>query len=524
MIIRVAAVCGCRDRIRLTSGLTPAIIKPPHATMEWQLFFLMRKRSELFFSLISVPIDFLALVGAFVVAYIIRVKIEGRPVAHPIAALDFLNILLVVLPVWILIFALAGLYSQSNLRSRLAEVGKVFVAVSGGVMFMILFDFFQRTPVFPSKAVPIYAYGLGLVFVLAARTIVRAIQRWLFNFGVGVHYVLVVGSGELAQRIVKDLNVTRSGYKLLGCIDTARGAAKRLPGLPIYRSLNEALEVLGKRRIDEIIQADSSLDQDEVLGLVNYATNHYVTYRFVPNQFGLYATNSSLSSLAGIPMIEIKLTPLDGWGRILKRAFDVIGATVGLIILSPLFLFLIITMKVKDPGPVFYRHRRLSRAGKELRVWKFRTMIWKYCDGPNRPYKDAIETLKAMGRSDLIPEFKREQKLKNDPRVSRFGHFMRRTSLDEFPQLFNVLQGQMSLVGPRPIIPAELEHYGDQGASFLALKPGMTGLWQISGRNDISYEERVKLDIYYVENWSLFLDIKILLKTVFTIFGHRGAY
>ena len=155
---------------------------------------------------------------------------------------------------------------------------------------------------------------------------------------------------------------------------------------------------------------------------------------------------------------------------------------------------------------------------------KFRTMMWKYCDGPGRPYKNAIETLTAMGRRDLIAEFKRDQKLANDPRVSRFGRFLRRTSLDELPQLFNVLSGDMSLVGPRPIVPAELEHYGDRSANFLALKPGITGLWQISGRSDISYDERVKLDIYYVENWSLGLDLKIVLKTALAIFTARGAY
>jgi exopolysaccharide biosynthesis polyprenyl glycosylphosphotransferase len=391
-------------------------------------------------------------------------------------------------------------------------------------MFTILLDFFQSAPLFPSKAVPIYAYGLGLVFVLVSRTIVRAAQRWLFNFNVGVHQVIIVGSGQLAQRIAGDLSLTRSGYRILGCIDTARWAAKRMPGISIYRNLDEALEMLGPRHIDEIIQADSGLDQEAILGLVNYATNHHISYRFVPNQFGLYATNSAVSSLAGIPMIEIKLTPLDGWGRILKRAFDVIGATFGLIILSPVFLVVYVTIKLRDPGPAFFRHRRLSRAGREVRVIKFRTMIWRYCDGPNRPYKNAIETLKAMGRADLIPEFERDQKLADDPRVSRLGRFLRKTSIDELPQLVNVLVGDMSLVGPRPIVPAELERYGEQGASFLALKPGLTGLWQISGRSDISYDERVKLDIYYVENWSLFMDIKILLKTVVTVLRHDGAH
>jgi lipopolysaccharide/colanic/teichoic acid biosynthesis glycosyltransferase len=151
-------------------------------------------------------------------------------------------------------------------------------------------------------------------------------------------------------------------------------------------------------------------------------------------------------------------------------------------------------------------------------------MMWKYSDGPDRPYKNALETFKAMGREDLIPEFNKVQKVEDDPRVSRFGRFLRKTSLDELPQLFNVLLGDMSMVGPRPIIPMELEHYGDRSASFLALKPGCTGLWVISGRSDVSYEDRVKLDIYYVENWSLMLDLKILVKTVLTVINGRGAY
>jgi len=485
----------------------------------------MRKRSELFFSVILVPIDFLALLAAFVAAYLIRVRVDGRPVAHQIGGHEFVQIVLILLPAWIFIFAISGLYSQSSLRGRLDEVGKVFVAVSGGVMFTILLDFLQPNSLFPSKAVPIYAYGLGLLFVLTARTVVRALQRWLFNFGIGVHNALIIGSGDLAQRLARDLQLTRSGYRLLGCVDPARGAAKRMPGLAVYSKFSDAIETVGRVPLDEIIQADSGLEQDEVLELVNYATNHHITYRFVPNQFGLYATNSALGSLAGVPMIEIRLTPLEGWGRIAKRTFDLIGAVLAIVLLSPVFVSLYVLVKIKEPdGPVFYRHRRLSRNGKEVYIFKFRTMMWKYSDGPDRPYKNALETFKAMGREDLIPEFNKVQKVEDDPRVSRFGRFLRKTSLDELPQLFNVLLGDMSMVGPRPIIPMELEHYGDRSASFLALKPGCTGLWVISGRSDVSYEDRVKLDIYYVENWSLMLDLKILVKTVLTVINGRGAY
>lgn len=486
----------------------------------------MRKRSELFFSMILVPLDFLALLSAFVSAYIIRVKIEDKPVAHPIPAIDYVQVLLILLPLWIIIFAFTGLYAQSNLRGRMAEVGKVFVAVSAGVMLTILLDFFQPVSLFPSKAVPIYAYGLGLVFVLTSRTVVRWIQRGLFRFGVGVHNTVIVGSGELAQRIAADLRQAKSGFRVVACVDTAKSAAKHMVGWPVYSTIEEAVaETKRYGELDEIVQADSALDQDEILHLVNYAANHQIGYRFVPNQFGLYASNPVLGTLGGVQLIEIRLTPLDGWGRVAKRIFDVVASGLAIVVLSPVFLAVALLVKLRDPtGPVLYRHYRLSRNGVPVYVVKFRTMLWRYCDGPGRKYKSAEETFRAMGREDLIPEFQRAQKVENDPRVSRFGRFLRRTSLDELPQLFNVFAGSMSLVGPRPIIKAELEHYGDRGAIFLALKPGMTGLWQISGRSDISYEDRVKLDIYYVEHWGLGLDTKILFKTAFTLLRGKGAY
>jgi exopolysaccharide biosynthesis polyprenyl glycosylphosphotransferase len=299
-----------------------------------------------------------------------------------------------------------------------------------------------------------------------------------------------------------------------------------MKGLPTYGTLDEAVaRVAPHGHLDEIIQADSALDQDEVLALVNYAANHQIGYRFVPNQFGLYASNSTLGTLAGVQLIEIRLTPLEGWGRIAKRAFDIVGAVCAVAVLWPVFLGVALAVKLRDPsGPILYRHRRLSRNGKPVDVIKFRTMLWRYCDGPGRPYKTALDTFKAMGRSDLIAEFEVSQKVEDDPRVSRLGRVLRRTSFDELPQIFNVLKGDMSLVGPRPIVAGELAHYGDSTAIFLALKPGITGLWQISGRSDISYDDRVKLDIYYVEHWSLLLDLRILTKTALAILSGKGAY
>jgi exopolysaccharide biosynthesis polyprenyl glycosylphosphotransferase len=488
----------------------------------------MRKRSELFFSLILVPVDCLALVSAFIVAYLIRVHINGAPVAHPIGGFEFLRLSILVLPIWIVIFALCGLYSLSNLRGRLSEFGKVIVAVSGGVMVLIILDFFSKTTLFPSKAVPIYAYALGIIFVTFGRVVVRGIQRSLFRYGIGVHRVLLIGSGELARRIYANLSRPRSGYHVVGGIDSARGASGRLLGLSIYRNLSEAEAVLSDPGIDQILQADSALQADEILELVTYATNHQLSYRFVPNQFGLYATNASFSDIAGIPMLEIRLTPLDGWGRIIKRIFDLLGATFGLILLSPVFLAIAIAIKIADPGgPVFFRHRRLSRTGGEIFIYKFRSMRQRYSDNTKDPRyqgKTPQEIFELLGHPELVEEFDRDQKVENDPRVSRIGAFLRRTSLDELPQLINAWLGDLSLVGPRPIVPLELDRYGDQSASFLALKPGITGLWQTSGRSDLGYDERVKLDIYYVENWSLWLDFKIIMSTIRVIVTRDGAY
>lgn len=485
----------------------------------------MRKRSELLFSFLLVPIDVGALLSAFVAAYIVRVHFQHKPLAHPIGGLAFLKLAILVMPVWILIFALSGLYNQSNLRGRLQEVGKILVGVSGGVMFMILLDFLSRQPIFPSKAVPVYAYGFGLLFVAVSRLIVRIVQRGMFRYGIGVHNILMIGSGDIAVRLLRDLKSSVSGYRVLGVIDSAPGAKRRVGSdVPVYGGFTQAMSALTGVHLDGFMQADSALEGEEILSAVAYATNHHLSYQFVPNQFGLYAVNSTITALAGIPVVEIRLTPLEGWGRIVKRSFDVLGALFGLIVLSPVFLMIAFIMSLTDPGPVFYRHTRLARSGQNVRVLKFRSMQWKYCTGPKRLYKTAEEAFAAMGRPDLAEEFRRDMKVADDPRVTRLGRFLRRTSLDELPQLINVLSGQMSLVGPRPILARELERYGSGAPTFLALKPGITGLWQISGRSDISYEERVKLDIYYVENWSLLMDIKIVLKTAWSVLASRGAY
>jgi exopolysaccharide biosynthesis polyprenyl glycosylphosphotransferase len=484
----------------------------------------MRKRSELVFSLILVPIDVLAMLAAFVAAYAIRVKIDDRPVAYPLGIEFYLQVLLIVVPALIIIFALSGLYNLSSLRGRFSETGRIFVAVSGGLMFMLTLDFVSSQPLFSSKSIPFYAYGLCLVTVTVGRQIVRSVQRTLFRFGVGVHRTVIVGSGTIAQRLVASLEDTRlSGYQIIGAIDKAKGAQKRLKDIRVDQNLTNLFNRLENKHIDEIIQADASLDQDEILELMSFATANHITYRFVPNQLGIFAAHSEISTMAGMPIVALKRTPLEGWGRIVKRAFDLLSSLVGLVILAPIFLLLAALIKVLDPGPVFYRHKRLSRTGQFINVYKFRTMRAKYCTGAGYSGKTDAEIFAELGKPELAKMFAKEQKLADDPRVSSVGALLRRSSLDELPQLLNVLKGDISLVGPRPIVAAELGRYGSEQSKLLALRPGLTGLWQVSGRSDIAYDERVKLDMYYVENWSLLLDIRIIFRTIGILLSRKGA-
>ncbi len=198
---------------------------------------------------------------------------------------------------------------------------------------------------------------------------------------------------------------------------------------------------------------------------------------------------------------------------------------VAMALLAPVFAVVALAVKLAEPGaPLLYGQQRLGRNGRPIRVLKFRSMSWRYSTGPDRPYKSAAEAFEAMGRPDLVAEFAWNHKVADDPRVTRLGRWLRSTSLDELPQLFNALRGDLSLVGPRPITAEELSRYGDRHASFLALKPGITGLWQVAGRSAVDYDDRVKLDVFYIENWSLGLDVSILFRTMRSVAARKGAY
>lgn len=468
------------------------------------------KRSELFFTFILIPADFIAIFLAFLFAYLLRLKWDFLPVSYMWPLDQYLRFTFILIPIWLLVFALSGLYRISNIRKGISgEFAPLLLAVSTGMLLVTLYIFFSRSFFF-SRLVLIYAWILAIFFVLTLRYIIRTIQRYLYRYSIGVHRIALIGTGDVAQNIIMEIqNNKRLGYQLIGIIikDTSqKPQAKKI--YKVLGTLSQLDKIIKENRpIDEIILANSAISEADTLKLIEYTKDKKIIFKHVPGLFEVHSTNISVSTLSGLPILEFRRTPLDGWGAIVKRIIDLLGATVALLIFSPLFLIIPILIKLDSRGPVFFKQKRLSPDGPFI-FYKFRTMY----AGAEKEHEKYVKKFGIMF------------KLKNDPRMTRFGKFLRRTSWDELPQFFNVLRGDMSLVGPRPPMPEEVRYYTKWQRKRLDLKPGMTGLWQVSGRSQVLFDQWVKLDLYYIENWSLALDLQIILKTFWIIIRGIGAY
>lgn len=474
----------------------------------------MRKTRELIYDLLLVITDFTAVVSAYVAAYGVRAKLYTKPLAFPYGFRNYLEVILLFTPVWIIIFAFSGLYRNSSSRSRLEAFGQVFLAAASGSMLLILIDFYLDSALFPSKAISLYGFGFSFVLVLIGRYLLRNLRDSLARRGIGTQRVVLVGGNQsTTARILQVLE--REGAQVVAVVASRRW----LKSGRYFSNMASFIKALSGLNLDQVIQMDAEINPREHLELVKSCHAHHVRFRLVPSVVGLATAHRELTTLDGVPVIEIKPTSLDGWGRIIKRIFDFSVALIALILLAPALVLIGLLIKLTDPGPVFYRQKRLSRDWRPVSLIKFRTMKAEYSGQP------VEKAFTALGREDLVAEFRKENKLTDDPRVSAIGRILRSSSLDELPQLFNVLMGSLSLVGPRPMLPEEVERFGqDNIMSILSLKSGLTGLWQVSGRSDIGFEGRVRLDLYYVENWSILLDIRILLRTILVILRHQGAY
>ncbi|MDD5566934.1 MAG: sugar transferase [Patescibacteria group bacterium] len=460
------------------------------------------KRSELVFSAILVPVDYLMILVSGLVAYRLRFSEIAtlRPVVYELPLREYFSILLIVGVVWVVVFIFSGLYAIQSTRRFLDEFVKIILGCSTGVLLIILLIFFQRE-LFSSRFIILGGWVLAMVFVSLGRLVVRNIQHSLFRRGYGLRNVVLIGIGETADHISElfryNLNLGYSVVEKIKQVDD--------------QSLNQLREMFRTKSVDEVILADPGVGREERMRLLDVCNDSHVGFKYAADLLDAKISNIRIETVAGRPLIEIKRTALDGWGRISKRVADTIISLVALIILSPFFLVIAVLIKLDSPGQVFVELDRVGEGSKPFRLFKFRSMV-----------KDAHamkkELMKYNERRDG-PLFK----MKNDPRITRFGRFIRRTSIDELPQLINVLKGQMSLVGPRPHEPEEVSRYRHDYRKLLAIKPGITGFAQISGRSDLSFDDEARLDIYYIEHWSPLLDIKIILRTPLVVLSTKSA-
>lgn len=457
------------------------------------------KKSELFFNVFLVPLDYLSIVLASVLVYSLRFYspiTESYPVLYELEFGTYFRLSLLASLFVVVIYAIEGLYSMKVTRGYLKEIIKIFSATSAALMIFVLAAFVDKY-LFSSRFILIGSWIMIILVVSLERLLIRKFQRYLsLSRGIGTHRVLLAGKNDISDQIM--------------------GFFKKNPKIPykvIARIEHVDKFVLDKfkNKIDEILQCDPKMPAAEVNLLARFCEIHRIEFKYVPNLFAARATNIEIRTLAGFPVVEIKKTPLDGWGRVIKRILDIIISFLIGVLLLPIFVVIAIFIKLDSEGPVFVGLRRVSQ-GKVIRMLKFRSMI-------KDASKKKKELMKFNERKDG-PLFK----MANDPRVTKVGRFLRKTRLDEFPQLINVFLGEMSLVGPRPHEPEEIKHYKFHHKKVLTIKAGVTGMAQVSGSSNLNFEDEVGLDTYYIENWSILLDFIILART-FLIFikGDKNA-
>ncbi len=425
---------------------------------------------------------------------------------------DYLGLALILTGVLLVLYWLDGAYVQRRGRSWLDEMSILFRGTLTGIATVIFFIFlFQGF--YYSRLIFFYA-GLWVLALLGfSRAVERGVQGYLRRRGIGVTRVLIVGAGEAGRTVMRNL-VARPeyGYQVVGFVDDL--PEKGSTDIGRYRALggtDRIPAIVEEMGVDEVIIALPWMAHRKILTIMGQCERQRVRAQIVPDLFQLSLSHVEMNELNGIPMIGVKEPLIRGRNLAIKRFFDVVISGVALIVAAPLMGLIALAIKLDSPGPVIFRQTRVGRFGHPFTIYKFRTM----CQNAEQIQGQLADRNEASG-----PIFK----MRDDPRRTRVGKWLRKTSMDELPSIWNVLKGEMSWVGPRPALPKEVEQYQPWHRRRLEAAPGITGLWQANGRSELTFDEMVLLDLYYIENWTPFLDLKIMLKTVPAVLFARGAY
>lgn len=471
---------------------------------QWRLFVLALIGSDVF-----------AIGLAFGLAYIVRFELS-IPVFQEGAYSSvsyYVQLILVLLPIWVIVYGGVGLYSRSNLLGGTKEFALIFRATTIGLLLVIVVGFLEHVFI-SARGWILIAWASAFVFSAFGRFLLRRLIYRLRGLGYFLAPALIVGANEEARSMAEQLpSWETSGLQVLGFVNSViESGASQVRGLVSLGTLEDLDQIIKKYEVQELILATSALSRHQMLEIFkNYGVSEDINLRLSSGLFEIITTGLTVEELAYVPLIRVNKLRMTGIDMSLKFILDY-GLTIpGLILISPLLILIAIAIKLDSPGPIIYRRRVMGVNGRQFDAFKFRTM---------RVNSDEI----LAAHSDLQAELAENHKIRKDPRVSRIGHFLRKYSLDELPQLVNVLRNEMSLVGPRMISPEELPRYNQWGINLLTVKPGITGIWQVSGRSDLAYAERVQLDMQYIRNWTIWLDLQLLFQTIPAVLTMRGAY
>jgi exopolysaccharide biosynthesis polyprenyl glycosylphosphotransferase len=460
------------------------------------------KKGEVVFNVLRVPADFVLLVGAGIFVYLVRTHLldAWRPVLFgpELPFSRFIGLTLAVSGLFILTYAFSGLYSMERRMTRLQEAARVIIASAAAIMAVILVIFLRQS-LFNSRFLVVGYWFTATIWVIVGRLALDAMyRRTMARTGAGAQRILLIGSDEVTHRIARTLiDEPALGYRIVQWMDD--------PDLQtVVGTVSE------KPDIDGLLLADPNYPPERVVELVDFCHDRHINFAFVPNIHRTLTTHWDVDAIGRTPVVQLRRTALQGWGRVFKRLLDIVGSAAALVILSPVFAAIAFAVKWGTSGPVFVALERISR-NRAFDLYKFRSMIENA-----EELKPLLTMLNERADGPLF-------KMHDDPRITGVGRFLRRTRLDELPQFFNVLRGDISLVGPRPHQPDEIARYQRHHRKVLAIKAGATGLAQVSGSSDLPFEEEVALDTFYVENWSFWLDLRILLRTMALVIRDRSA-
>ncbi len=457
-------------------------------------------------------LDILSIMLSMFVAYQLRFRLMDYQ--SNLSSVFYVHLAWVAIPLWLLIFASYRLYHIDHLFGGMREYASAVNACTAGLVALVVYSFLNRyTEHEVSRGWLALVWILAIIIVVFTRFTYRHLVYRLREQGLFVRRALVVGANEEGRAVVAQLRAKpTAGVEVVGFVEPSLCQGMRVEGLPVLSGIHKLDSLIQSLEVEELIVIPTALRREELLDIYrDWGTDSRVRISLSSGLYELFTTGAQVREIGFVPMMSLNRTRITGINAWLKTAMDYLGALVGVTLLSPVFLFIAWLIRRDSSGPVIHRRRVVGLHGRRFDAYKFRTMI---------PNADTyLET-----HPELNQEWILTGKIQDDPRITRVGRVLRRLSLDELPQLFNVLRGQMSLVGPRMITPGELKHFRRWRHNLLTVKPGMTGLWQVSGRSDLSYEERVRMDMQYIRNYTVWQDIKLMFNTVRTVLKGRGAY